>query len=101
MMKKTKIMSAIMFALTVTTLPAMARTSASNVLIPSAQDSGVGIAGLPGDEDGPAVQPGAVVGSSAAMRRSSLSAREQDAANIPGLPGTEAGPSLKPPSLPG
>jgi hypothetical protein len=101
MMKKIKIMSAIMFALTMTTLPAMARTSTSNVLIPSAQDSGAGIAGLPGDEDGPAVQPGVTVGSGATMRPSSLGVREQDAADIPGLPGTEAGPSMKPPSMPG
>lgn len=100
-MNKVKTMSAIMLALTITALPAMARTSAPNVSIPSAQNSGTGIAGLPGDEDGPAALPGAAPGSSAAMRPFSLSIREQDTADIKGLPGTEDGSSMKPPSLPG
>ncbi|MBR0797425.1 hypothetical protein JQ615_18720 [Bradyrhizobium jicamae] len=96
-MKKIKT-SAIMLALTIAALPAMARTAAPNISIPSSQNSGTGIAGLPGDEAGPAVQPGAMPGASAAMRPSSLSVREQDTADIRGLPGTEAGPSMKPPS---
>jgi len=91
------IVSAIVVALTMTTLPALARTSNTNVPIPSAQNSGVGIPGFAGSEDGPAVQSG-IVGSGATAGRYNLSIREQDAADIPGLPGTEDGPSVKPPS---
>ena len=100
-MKTIKTMSAIMFALTITAVPAMARTSAASVSIPSAQNSGTGIAGLPGDEDGPAVMPGISAHPSAAQRPFSLSVREQDAADIRGLPGTESGPTMQPPSMPG
>ena len=56
-MTKVKMMSAIMIALAMTALPAMARPSAHDISIPSAQNSGGGIPGLPGDEDGAAVQP--------------------------------------------
>jgi hypothetical protein len=100
-MTKITMMSAIMFALTATVLPAMARTSAPAISIPSAQNSGAGIPGLPGEEDGRAVQPGAAPGSSAAMKPYNLAVREQDASNIPGLPGTEAGPSMKSRSVSG
>lgn len=100
-MTKIKMMSAIMFALTMTALPVMARTSIHDVSIPSAQNSGAGIPGLPGDEDGAAVQPESTLGSSAAMRPRNASVREQDAANIPGLPGTESGPSVNTPPVSG
>lgn len=88
-MTKMKMMSEIMFALPMTAPPAMALTSAHDVSIPSAHNSEAGIAGLPGDEDGAAVQRKPAVGFSAAMRPHDASVREQDAANIPGLPGTE------------
>jgi len=92
-----KMMSAIMFALTMSALPAMAHTSAHDVSIPSVQNSGAGIPGLPGDEDGAAVQPESVLGSGAALRPHNATVRELDAASIPGLPGTESGPSVKTP----
>jgi hypothetical protein len=92
-----KIMSAIVFALAITAVPALARTSSLSIAIPSARSSGAGIHGFAGTEDGPAVQPG-TVGSAAAASTYTLSVSEQDAANIPALPGTEAGPSVKPPS---
>jgi hypothetical protein len=98
MMTKIKMMSAIMLALAMTALPAMARMSKPDISFPSARNSGAGIPGLPGDEDGVAVQPGAGLRSSATMTPSHLSVSEQDAANIPSLPGTEAGPALKAPS---
>jgi hypothetical protein len=100
-MEKIKTMSAIMLALTITAVPAMARTNASRVSIPSAQNSGTGIDGLPGDEDGPAVLPGISPRPSVALRPFSLAVREQDAADIRGLPGAESGPAMKPPSMPG
>ena len=97
----TKITSAMLLPLTVTALPAAARTtSEANILIPSAQNSGAGILGLPGPEDGSAVRPGTNA-SSAATNQHNLSIREQDTANIPGLPETEDGPSVKPPPLSG
>ena len=97
-MTMVKMMSAIIFALTMTSLPAMARTSARDVSIPSAQNSGAGIPGLPGDEDGAAVEPESALGSSLAMRPHNGAVREQDAADIPG---TESGPSAKTPRVSG
>jgi hypothetical protein len=97
----TKITSMMLLALTMTALPAAARTtSEANISTPSAQNSGAGIPGLPGAEDGSAVRPG-TNGSSATTNQHNLSIREQDTANIPGLPGTEDGPSVKPPALSG
>jgi hypothetical protein len=96
-MKTKTIVSGIVVALTITALPALARTSNANVTIPSAQNSGVGIPGFAGSEAGPIVQPG-TVGSGATVRQYNLSIREQDAADIPGLRGTEAGPSVNAPS---
>jgi len=89
-----KIVSATMFALTIAALPALARTNSLNITDPSAQNSGAGIPGLPGTEDGPAVQP-ATVGASAATSQEDLTVREQDAVSIPGLPGSEDGPAVK------
>src|ERR1700751_894923 len=94
-MTKIKMMSAIMFALTMTALPTMTRASTHDISIPSAQNSGAGIPSLPGDEDGAAVQPGLAVGFGAARPPHNSSVRERDAANIPGLPGTESGPSVR------
>lgn len=96
-----KMMSAVIFALTMTAPPAMARTSAHDVSIPSAQNSGAGIPGLPGDEDGAAIKPESALGTSTATRPQDASVREQDAADIPGLPGTESGMSVKSPNLSG
>jgi hypothetical protein len=89
-----KIMSAIVFALAITALPALAHPS---ITIPSAWSSGAGIHGFAGTEDGTAVQPG-TVRSAVAASKYNLSVSEQDAANVPTLPGTEAGRSVKPPS---
>jgi len=88
-----KIIGTILLALAMAG-PALARTSNANIMIPSAGNSGAGIPGLAGTEDGCAVQPG-TVGSAAAAGQYNLSVREQDDANLPALPGTEAGPSVK------
>ena len=91
-----KPVSAIVFALAMVSSPALARTSSSNLTIPSAQNSGVGIHGLAGTEAGSTARPG-TVGSAATKSQYNVSLREQDASNIPGLRGTEAGPSVKAP----
>lgn len=96
MMKKT--MSAIVFALAIAATPALARTNNPSVTIPSMRNSGVGIHGLTGTEDGPAVRLNAV-GLAGVASKDNLSAAEQDAANNPALPGTEAGSAVKPPHL--
>ena len=98
MMTKIKMMSAIVFALAMTALPVMARMS-GHISMPSAQNSGAGIPGLPGDQDGAAVQPESALGFGSARRPHNSLVREQDAANIRGLPGTEAGPSVKTPPV--
>ncbi|WP_407176897.1 hypothetical protein [Bradyrhizobium sp. STM 3562] len=88
-----KIVGAVVLALAIAAPPALARTMSSNITIPSAQNSGVGIHALAGTEGGPAAQLG-TIGSAAAPSRYSMSLAEQDASRIPGLPGTEAGPSV-------
>jgi hypothetical protein len=96
-----KIASAVLVAVAITALPAAARTtSEANIPIPSAQNSGAGILGLPGTEDGSAVRPG-TTGFGPTTNQHGVFIREQDAANVPGLPGTEDGPSLKPSALSG
>ena len=64
--------------------------------MPSAQNSGAGIPGLPGDKDGPAQLPPARTGATASQAAADAAVREQDAAKIPGLPGSESRPAVKP-----
>jgi hypothetical protein len=89
-----KILVATVFALMLTALPASARVN-SFIPIPSAQNSGAGIPGLAGDEDGSAVKPGTVINATSAIKYDPT-VLEQDASLIPGLPGTESGPAVKP-----
>lgn len=60
---------------------------------PSAQNSGAGIAGAPGNKNGPAVKPGETVGSS----QQNTTVQQQDTSNIKGLPGNKNGPPAKKP----
>jgi hypothetical protein len=55
---------------------------------PSAQNSGAGISGAPGNKNGPAA---GTVGSSS----QNTSVQQQDPANIKGLPGNKSGPPAK------
>jgi hypothetical protein len=55
----------------------------------SAQNSGAGISGAPGNKNGPAVKQG-TVGSS-----QNTSVQQQDPANVQGLPGNKSGPPAK------
>ena len=71
-------------------LPAMAGLpdGAGQLTVPSAQNSGVGIPGLPGTESGPAIRPH---GAFAKGNQNDLALREQDSAGIVGEPDSESG----------
>ncbi|MGY3445341.1 hypothetical protein ACVW17_005342 [Bradyrhizobium sp. USDA 4473] len=58
---------------------------------PSAQNSGTGISGAPGNKNGPAAHDQSTVGSSS----QNLHVREQDPSNVKGLPGNKSGPPAK------
>jgi hypothetical protein len=62
---------------------------------PSAQNSGAGIAGAPGNKNGPAVKPGDTVGSP--MNQQNPTVQQQDTSNIKGMPGNKNGPPAKKP----
>lgn len=57
---------------------------------PSAQNSGAGIAGAPGNKNGPPARTGTVGSSS-----QNQSVQEQDPSNVKGLPGNKSGPPAK------
>ena len=64
------------------------------VTVPSAQNSGAGIPGQPGNKSGPAAKSSSATTGSG----NNEGVREQDSAKIPGLPGSKSGPAVKPPS---
>jgi hypothetical protein len=75
--------------------PAFAQTTKTDVPgAPSAQNSGAGIAGQPGNKNGPAARPGDTVGSSSGANST---VPQQDTSNIKGLPGNKSGPAAKQP----
>lgn len=95
------LVGAIAFALSM--LPAAAQNSpgqAGQVTVPSGQNSGAGIPGLPGSKSGPAVKsPSDTTGSAANPgERSNEAVRQQDPAKIPGQPGSKSGPAAAPSS---
>jgi hypothetical protein len=55
----------------------------------SAQNSGAGIGGAPGNKNGPAARPGTV----GAAQDNAV--QQQDPANVKGLPGNKSGPPAK------
>src|ERR1700710_353237 len=57
---------------------------------PSAQNSGAGISGAPGNKNGPSARDGTVGSNS-----QNTSVQEQDSANVKGLPGNKSGPPAK------
>jgi hypothetical protein len=88
-----KMASAIVFSLAVMSAPALAQTNSNtNVQTPSTQNSGAGIAGQPGNKNGPAAK--GTVGSSTSTQSETV----QDAAKIKGMPGNKSGPPAKQPS---
>lgn len=83
-------------ALTFSVSTALAQTTKPDVsAAPSVQHSGAGIAGAPGNKNGPAAKPGDTVGSS--MNEQNPTVQQQDPSNIKSLPGNRA---ARPPSSP-
>jgi hypothetical protein len=80
--------------------PSGSASTPGQVTVPSGQNSGAGIAGQPGNKNGPAQSsPGTTgAGASSGQTPSNNSVREQDSAKIPGLPGNKSGPPAKAPS---
>ena len=76
-------------ALAVSAPAALAQTTTPDVsAAPSAQNSGAGIAGQPGNKNGPAAKPGGTVGAN----QTNPTVQLQDTSNIKGLPGGKSGP---------
>lgn len=91
------IVSALATALALTASATVAQTTKPDVsAAPSAQNSGAGIAGQPGNKNGPAAKPGQTVGSSSDSQQNST-VQQQDTSNIKGLPGNKSGPAAKQP----
>jgi hypothetical protein len=75
---------------------ALSQTTKSDVSsAPSAQNSGAGIAGEPGNKNGPARKPGETVGST--MNQQNPTVQQQYTSNIKGMPGNKNGPPAKKP----
>jgi hypothetical protein len=87
------ILNVIALASATLAVPAFAQTDKPNVTAPSANNSGAGIAGQPGNKNGPAADKG-TVGTATNPQNPSVS--NQDAANVKGLPGNKNGPPAKP-----
>ena len=66
------------------------------VTAPSAQNSGAGIQGAPGNKNGPAAQKG-TVGSTATKSENDQTVKDQDTANIKGKPGNKSGEPVRKP----
>ena len=64
---------------------------------PSAQNSGAGIAGQPGNKNGPAMKPAAkgTVGSSTNNPQNPAAVQQQDPSKIKGMRGNKSGPPAK------
>jgi uncharacterized membrane protein len=92
------IASALVFALALSATVALAQTTKPDVSgAPSAQNSGAGIAGHPGNKNGPAAKPGETVGTSSNSNEQNATVQQQDTSNIKGLPGNKSGPPAKEP----
>jgi len=86
--------SALAVAFALSASAAIAQTTQLNVSnAPSAQNSGAGIAGQPGNKNGPTAKPSDTVGSSSGTN----STAQQDTSNVKGLPGSKSGPEVKQP----
>ena len=91
-------LGAIAVAMAVSAVTASAQSDKPNVTVPSAQNSGAGIPGDPGNKNGPAVQPGTVGSNSrTTVDGTDSTVKDQDSANIKGLPGGKSGPTVRPP----
>ncbi|MBR0915392.1 hypothetical protein [Bradyrhizobium japonicum] len=89
------IASALAVAFALSASAAAAQTTQPNVSnAPSTQNSGTGIAGQPGNKNGPAAKPSDTVGSSSGTNST---VQQQDTSNVKGLPGNKSGPAAKKP----
>ncbi|WP_315782582.1 MULTISPECIES: hypothetical protein [unclassified Bradyrhizobium] len=64
---------------------------------PSAQNSGAGIQGAPGNKNGPSATDTGTVGSSSTINRQNPDVSAQDPSKIKGMPGNKNGPPAKKP----
>ena len=93
------IVSMFALALAVSASTALAQSQKPDVsAAPSAQNSGAGIAGQPGNKSGPAVKPSRGTIGSTAPNQHDPRVQQQDPSNIKGVPGNKSGPSEKQPS---
>jgi hypothetical protein len=68
-----------------------------NTTPPSAQNSGAGIQGAPGNKNGPPSTDTGTVGSTSTINRQNPDVSAQDPSNIKGMPGNKNGPPAKKP----
>ncbi|CCE00669.1 hypothetical protein [Bradyrhizobium sp. STM 3809] len=92
------IISVIACAFVVSATPALAQsTQQQTTPPPSAQNSGAGIQGAPGNKNGPSSTGSGTVGSSSTLNRQNPDVSAQDPSNIKGMPGNKNGPPAKKP----
>jgi hypothetical protein len=90
--------AALAFAAMTTCAVAQTGTSPGNGQT-NAQNSGAGIAGQPGNKNGPAVRPqSGTMGAGSSSSQAPATGTSPDASKIPGQPGNKSGPAVKPPS---
>jgi hypothetical protein len=90
-------------ALGITTLPTAAVAQATSpqggqMSQPSTPNSGAGIAGQPGNKNGPAAKGSGTTGAAPGSAQTGNRANAPEAAKVPGLPGSKSGPSVSPPA---
>ena len=91
-----RMLSMAILALAISGPAALAQTTNPGVsTTPDAPNSGAGIAGQPGNKNGPAAKPGETVGSAAGANRQNSTDQMQDTSNIKGLPGNKSGPPAR------
>jgi hypothetical protein len=91
------ILSLVAAGLLVSATAVSAQNAQPNSTPPSAQNSGAGIQGAPGNKNGPPAKSGTVGSSSTTMDRHNPDVSAQDPANVKGLPGNKSGPAVKKP----
>jgi hypothetical protein len=90
------IVSLVAAGLLISATAASAQSGQPNAAPPSAQNSGAGIQGSPGNKNGPAANS-ETTGSSSTINRHNPDVSAQDPANVKGLPGNKSGPAVKKP----
>ena len=93
------ILSMFALALAISASAALAQTQKPDVsAAPSAQNSGAGIAGQPGNKSGPAVKLARGTIGSTAPNQHDPRVQQQDPSNVKGLPGNKSGQAARRPS---